>query len=434
MESLGFVFSVSAAAKPEEFPRKPLGLELSLNPVAMKGNMTANGQNGRVGDQPPDRELQPHRGPGVPGETAAAAQTVLLQGSEAAEVTDTPPHPPGQEPVGEEGRVEPPEDEQPPSLLKPSEEQAQHQLLPTALPLKQPLLAPSCAVVDHESVTLPAPAEHGSLDSSLQNTPSPPSSSTTELSAVDRAALQQPNPAALPAEQASAPGQAKGLDTPRRAPPGCCRRLSSTSQHHGSPESQRREETDEQRCRAALPDKADLKRLASKAASVGELASPQQSEPGSGTARWPEGLGGSVPVLPGSEAQATGLGKGCPVQWAPSPVAEGNSPHAVVRTTTPLHVAHVTEQDSSSRKQVALPLLETGRPLPTTALPPPLTLDPEEVEAPKSFQKPLNALKAPRPALSPKPKFPPQVAKSRSENSFLSGSAPLAKLPKSVTF
>ncbi|KFO91265.1 hypothetical protein N320_05956, partial [Buceros rhinoceros silvestris] len=63
-------FDLPPPAKPEEFPRKPLGLELSLNPVAVKGNMTANGQNGRVGDQPPDREPQPHRGPEVPGETA----------------------------------------------------------------------------------------------------------------------------------------------------------------------------------------------------------------------------------------------------------------------------------------------------------------------------------------------------------------------------
>ncbi|XP_030307114.1 USP6 N-terminal-like protein isoform X2 [Calypte anna] len=36
-------------AKPEEFPRKPLGLELSLNLVAVKSNVATSGQNGCVG-------------------------------------------------------------------------------------------------------------------------------------------------------------------------------------------------------------------------------------------------------------------------------------------------------------------------------------------------------------------------------------------------
>ncbi|XP_072721798.1 uncharacterized protein [Ciconia boyciana] len=438
-------FDLPPPAKPEEFPRKPLGLELSLNPVAVKGNVAANGQNGRVGEHPPDRELHPHRGPGAPGGmTAVEARTPTLQGSEAAEATDIHLHPPGRGPPGEEGWVEPTRDEQPPSLLKLSETQAHHHLLPMALHPKQPLLIPGRAMVDHESISLPTPAEHDSLDSSLQNTPSLSNSSTAELSAMDHV-VWQPHPAALPAgEQASSLCKEKALDARPHPLPGGWQRLSSTSQHNGSPKSECREEMAEKCCRAALPDKMDLKHLASKAASTGELTSLQQNRPGSApsTAHWPEGLGAlpthrlagsSVPILSSSKLEAVGLGEGCPFQRAPSPTVEGNSSYTIIKTTTPLHLAHATEQDFLNRKQVALPLLETGC-LPATSMPPPLPLDPEEADAQKSLQKPLNALKAPRPPLSPKPKLPPQVAKAHSENSFLSGSPPLAKLPKSVTF
>uniref|UniRef100_A0A8B9M597 USP6 N-terminal-like protein n=1 Tax=Accipiter nisus TaxID=211598 RepID=A0A8B9M597_9AVES len=439
-------FDLPPPAKPEEFPRKPLGLELSLNLVAMKGNVAANGQNGQVGEHPLDREPHPHRGPGVPGGTMVAeVRTPTLQRSEAAEATDVHLHPPGGRPPGEESQVEPTGNGQPPSLLKASETQGRHHLQPTALPLEQPLLTPSSTTVDHESVSLPTLANHESLDSSLQNMPSPPDSSTTELSATDHSVWQS-NPAALPAgEQASCLCKEKALEAPPYPQPGGWQQLSSTSQHNGSPESKRREETAEKRCRAALPDQTDLKRLASKAASTGELTSLQQNGPGNatGTVHWLEGLGvlpahglagGSVPILSGSESEAAGLGKGCPFQQVPSPTVEWNSPYTVIKTTTPLHLAHATEQDFSNRKQVALPLPETGRPLPATSMPPPLALDPEEVDVQKSLQKPLNTLKAPRPPLSPKPKLLPQVAKSHSENSFLSGSPALAKLPKSVTF
>ncbi|XP_014813158.1 PREDICTED: USP6 N-terminal-like protein [Calidris pugnax] len=434
-------FDLPPPAKPEEFPRKPLGLELSLNPVALKGNVAANGQNGQVGERHLDREPHPHRGPGAPGETMVVEErTPTLQG-EAAEATNINLHPPGEEPPGEEGRVEPTKDRQPPFLLKANETQAHHHLLPP----EQPVLVPSHAVVDHEPVSLPVPAKDGSSDSSLQNTPSPPDSSTAELSATDHA-VWQPNPAALTVEeQASSLCEEKALDAPPHPLPGSWQQLSSASQHDGSPESKHEEEMPKKRCRAVLLDKTDWKRLASKAASTGELANLQQNGPGSPTSPtcWPEGLGtspaqglagGSVPILSGGELEAEGLGEGCPFQQAPSPAVEGNSPYTIIKTTTPLHLAHATEQDFSNRKQVALPLLETGRPLPATPTAPPLAPDPEEVDAQKSLQKPLNALKAPRPPLSPKPKLPPQVAKSRSENSFLSGSPPLAKLPKSVTF
>ncbi|XP_064570676.1 USP6 N-terminal-like protein isoform X2 [Zonotrichia leucophrys gambelii] len=452
-------FDLPPPAKPEEFPRKPLGLELSLNPVAIKENTAANGQNGQVGERTPDREPQTDRVPGTPGGmTVVEARILTFQGSEAAEATNAPVS--GGRPPDEEGQVEPIMDGQPSSLLKASETQAQQHLLPTVLPPEQPLLAPGCAVVDH-GVSLHAPAAHSSLDSSLQNRPAPPDSSTAEPSATDQAAWQpnpsalpageqdqaawQPNPTALPAgEQASSLSRDTVLEAAPHPLPAGCQQLSQTSQSHGSPESERGEEAvDDRHCRAVLPDKMGLKRSASKAASTGELLSLQHNGLGSpaSTTRWPEAVlpahrqaGGSVPLLSSREPEAAGLAEGCPTQRAPSPVVEGNSPYVVIKTTTPLHLAHATEQDFLNRKQVALPLSETGHPLPTTSMPPPLMLDPEEAEVQKSLQKPLNALKAPRPPLSPKPKLPPQVAKSRSENSFLSGSPSLAKLPKSVTF
>uniref|UniRef100_A0A8C3BG05 USP6 N-terminal-like protein n=1 Tax=Cairina moschata TaxID=8855 RepID=A0A8C3BG05_CAIMO len=92
-------FDLPPPAKPEEFPRKPLGLELSLNPVAVKANAAANGQNGLLGERPPDREATqppPHRGPpgGTPTGTAVAARTPDQLGSDATEVADSRLHPP----------------------------------------------------------------------------------------------------------------------------------------------------------------------------------------------------------------------------------------------------------------------------------------------------------------------------------------------------
>lgn len=371
------------------------------------------------------------------------ARIPTFQGSEAAEATKVPVS--GGRPPDEEGQVEPIVDGQPSSLLKASETQAQQHLLPMVLLPEQPLLAPGCAVVGH-GVSLQAPAEHSSLDSSLQNRPAPPDSSTAELSATDQA-VWQPNPTAPPAgEQASCLSRDAVLEAAPHPLPASCQRLSRTSQSDGSPESEHMgEAVGDRHCRAVLPDKTSLKHSASKAASTGELLSLQHNGLGSatGTTRWPEAVGalpahrqagGSVPTLSSREPEAAGLAEGCPAQRAPSPLVEGNSPYVVIKTTTPLHLAHATEQDFLNRKQVALPLSETGHPLPTTSVLPPLTPDPEEAEVQKSLQKPLNALKAPRPPLSPKPKLTPQFAKSRSENSFLSGSPSLAKLPKSVTF
>ncbi|XP_009994746.1 PREDICTED: uncharacterized protein LOC104387661 [Chaetura pelagica] len=436
-------FDLPPPAKPEEFPRKPLGLKLSLNPVAVKGNVAANSQNGQVGEHSLDREPHPHRGPRTLG-GMMELKTPSLCGSEVSEATDIHLHPLSRGVLGEEGGVESTRDRQPQSLLKASETQGHHHFPPTVLPLEQLLLTPSHARMDHKSVSLPTPAEHGFLNSSFQNTSIPPNSSMSELSAMDHMAWQ-PNPAALPVgEQASSFCTENVLDAHPHPLSGSCQQLSSTLQHNGSPKSEDGDGKAKKHCRAALLDKTDLKHVTTKAASTGELTSLQQNGPGNATstAHWPEGLGmlpvhglagGSMPIIPGSELEPAGLGKGCPFHQVPSSRVLGNSPYTVIKTTTALYLAHATEQNSN-RMQVALPLPETGHPLPAPSMPPALALVPEEADAQKSLQKLLNALKAPQPTLSPSTTFLTRVAKSRSENSLLLGSSPLAKVPKSVTF
>ncbi|XP_030307111.1 uncharacterized protein LOC103530484 isoform X1 [Calypte anna] len=415
-------------AKPEEFPRKPLGLELSLNLVAVKSNVATSGQNGCVGEHSVDRDTPPHRGPGVL-EGMGEVKTPSLQGNEVAEATDIHLHPPD---GGLLGEAEPTGDGQPPSSLKASKPEAH---LPPALPLEQPLLPLSCAMMDDKSVSLPTPAEQSSLDSSLQNTSSsPPSLSAAELSAMDHVAWQ-PNLAALPGgEQAPSLCKERALDAPPPPLPGSWQQLPSTPQHGGSQESKGWDPVAEKHCRAALLDRRDLKRLTSKAASTGDLSSLGQARPGStlGSVHWAgHGLGGgSIPAWLGSDLGAAGLGQDCPFQQVPPHTVMENSPYSVLRTITPLQLAHAAEQDFSSSKQVALPLPETAQPLPATSVPPPLVLDPEEADGKKSLHKALNVLKVPWSVPSPHP----QVAKSSSDNSFLSGSPPRAKLPKSVTF
>nr|XP_026652003.1 USP6 N-terminal-like protein isoform X2 [Zonotrichia albicollis] len=118
-------FDLPPPAKPEEFPRKPLGLELSLNPVAIKENTAANGQNGQVGERTPDREPQTDRVPGTPGGmTVVEARILTFQGSEAAEATNAPVS--GGRPPDEEGQVEPIMDGQPSSLLKAGSSRLRH--------------------------------------------------------------------------------------------------------------------------------------------------------------------------------------------------------------------------------------------------------------------------------------------------------------------
>ncbi|XP_064369267.1 USP6 N-terminal-like protein isoform X2 [Dromaius novaehollandiae] len=557
-------FDLPPPAKPEEFPRKPLGLELSLNLVAVKANIAANSQNGVVGEHHPDRDAtqpSPNKSPGAPGEMAPDASTALtgrtpdLQHSDPAEVADTHLHPPKSQDkeqplegdqVGSPRKAASEIPPQQPSLLKASEMQtfpesrddasasrdlvshgsprikpgrcqgeqqenkppatadntnkaagsgvarspALRRVLP-ALPAKGcsasdadargqalqaglPVLNHSHALAERESpsqtLSLPTSAEHSSLDSSLQNVPSPPDSSTTtpsvdlpagevlplpeQLSNMDHSA-GQPNLAAcsLPEGQQAPPlCKEKALDAlPVPLPDG---RLSNTSQYDNFPESEYRENmaysrgaNTEKRCRVMQLNKTDFRHLVPKSASVGELANLQQNgpgrvdtaeQPGLGSAAFnafpPQRLsGGSVPILSGSDSGTAGLAEGGRFPM-PSPTTERkNSPYAVIKTSTPLHVAHATEQDFLNRKQVALPLPEAGHPPGATSAPP-AAEDLEAAAAQKGIQKPLNALRAPRPPLSPKPKLPPKVTKSHSENNFSSGSLPLAQLPKSVTF
>ncbi|RMC00244.1 hypothetical protein DUI87_22849 [Hirundo rustica rustica] len=315
-------FDLPPPAKPEEFPRKPLGLELSLNPVAIKENAAANGQNGRVSEHTPDREPHSHGVPGAPGGmTVVEARIPTFQGSEAAEATNVLV--PGGRPSDEEDQVEPIVDRQPSSLPKASETQAQQHLLPMVLLPEQPLLAPGCAVVGH-GVSRQAPAEYSSLDSSLQDRPAPPVSSTAELSAPDQAAWQ-PNPSAPPAEE-QAPSLSRDavLEAAPHPVPASCQQLSCTSHSDGSPESEHGEEAgDDRHRRAVLPDQPGLKRSTSKAASTGELLSLQHNGLGSATGptRWPEAVGalpthrqagGSVPVLSRREPEAAGWPRAAP--------------------------------------------------------------------------------------------------------------------------
>ncbi|XP_009672661.2 USP6 N-terminal-like protein [Struthio camelus] len=567
-------FDLPPPAKPEEFPRKPLGLELSLNFVAVKANMAANSQNGVVGEHHPDRDAMqppPNKSPGTPGETATDTSTAVtgrtpdLQRSELAEATDAhlrPAKSQDEEQPLEDAQVGSPRKAaseilpQQQSLLKASETQSfpksqddvsesrdlvslkspwikpgkcqggqqenkplttadntnkgadpaaaqspsLHRVSP-ALPAKGrsardadargqalqanlPVLNHSHALADRESPSqtpsLPTPAEHSSLDCSLQNLPSPPDSSTTtssvdlpagevlplpeQLSNMDHS-VRQPNPAAcnLPeGQQASPLCKEKALEALPVPLPDGRQQLSNTSQYDNFPEREYRENTAylqgasaKKRCRAMQLNKTDFGHLVPKAASVGELANLQQNGPGStDAADQPGGLGsaafnvfplqrlsgGSVPILSGSDSGTAGLAEGGHFQLMPSPTTERkNNPYTVIKTTTPLHVAHATEQDFLNRKQVALPLPEAGRRLgATSAAPgggaPPAAEDLEAVAAQKDIQKSLNALRAARPPLSPKPILPLKVTKSHSENNFNSGSPPLAQLPKSVTF
>uniref|UniRef100_A0A8B9UW38 Rab-GAP TBC domain-containing protein n=1 Tax=Anas zonorhyncha TaxID=75864 RepID=A0A8B9UW38_9AVES len=442
-------FDLPPPAKPEEFPRKPLGLELSLNPVAVKANAAANGQNGLLGERPPDRETTqppPHREPpgGTPTGTAGAARTPDQLGSDATEAAARLLHPPRCY-----GEVKAPEDvqqqqpppprseapafpasqeaaavsEEPASHGNPRRPRGEHEESPVLLAAGRRSRAASPArpagpqpPPQHESPG-PASSPHGSVDLhdpsiSSGTVPAGEALAAEQLSNAD-SSPRRPNPAAhgLPeVEQASSPhGEEEEALAAFPPPP--------PAQDLDFPEA-------EQPCGAALLTQTDLRSPVPKSASTGELASLQQ---GAGAA---EGLGPAPHRQSGGSTPLLAETPGHPFQRG----AEGNSPYAVVKTTTPLHVAHATEQDLWNRKQVAMPLPEAGRPLAATSLLPPAASVLGAAAAQECAPKPFNALKAPRPPLSPKPKLSPQVAKSLSENSFGSASPPPAKLPKSVTF
>nr|XP_047915663.1 USP6 N-terminal-like protein [Anser cygnoides]XP_047915664.1 USP6 N-terminal-like protein [Anser cygnoides]XP_047915665.1 USP6 N-terminal-like protein [Anser cygnoides]XP_047915666.1 USP6 N-terminal-like protein [Anser cygnoides]XP_047915667.1 USP6 N-terminal-like protein [Anser cygnoides]XP_047915668.1 USP6 N-terminal-like protein [Anser cygnoides]XP_047915669.1 USP6 N-terminal-like protein [Anser cygnoides]XP_047915670.1 USP6 N-terminal-like protein [Anser cygnoides]XP_047915671.1 USP6 len=444
-------FDLPPPAKPEEFPRKPLGLELSLNPVAVKANAAANGQNGLLGERPPDRDATqppPHRGPpgGTATGTAVAARTPEQLGSDATEAADgrlhpprcdgeveapeavqqQPPPPRGEAPAFPTGQEAAAVSGEPASHGNPRRPRGEHEESPVLLAAGRTSRAASPAqpggpqpLPQRESPS-PAPSPHGSVDSlhdpsaSSGTAPAGEALAPEQLSNTD-SSPRRPDPAArgLPeVEQASSPRGEEEEAVDALPPP-------LPAQHEDFPKAEQ--------CGAVLLTQTDSRSSVPKSASTGELASLQQgagAAEGLGSAAHPPHRqpGGSVPLL----AETPGH----PFQRG----TEGNSPYAVVKTTTPLHVAHATEQDLLNRKQVALPLPEAGRPLAATSQLPPAASAPAAAAAQEGAQKPFNALKAPRPPLSPKPKLSLQVAKSLSENSFGSASPPPTKLPKSVTF
>ncbi|OXB73790.1 UNVERIFIED_CONTAM: hypothetical protein H355_010336 [Colinus virginianus] len=269
-------FDLPPPAKPDEFPRRPLGLELSLNPTALKANAAANGQNGVLGEHPSDRgTTQP------PSHQETASRTPDVPGSQRI------PQSKGQQT----------EDVAQQQTPKPSEVQAFTASLQDAAGSGEPTLHTGHQVEleEHHEPPSPTISPCGSVGSFHPASNAPASS--------------------LHGEEATAP-------------------------HRDSPE---------------------------------EALLPKLS-------------GSSTPVL--SESVAA---------------ARGNSLHAVVKTTTRLHLAHVTDQDLANRRQVALPWPEAAHPLAATSLLPPAASDAE-------------------------------VSKSLSENSFSPGSLPPAQLPKSVTF
>ncbi|XP_062973147.1 USP6 N-terminal-like protein [Elgaria multicarinata webbii] len=198
-----------------------------------------------------------------------------------------------------------------------------------------------------------------------------------------------------------------------------------------------------------------LKRTMPKSASVGEMDNLQRQtwemvdlvqqpkrlgQPTSFTTlSHPKRLsgGGSVPVLSEPDCDVLLLSEGFHARPTSSPVLqEQHSPFRIVKTTTPLHLAHATEQDFLSQKQVALPLPEAAdHDAAGSDKLVPAAVEAEEGEAASDcLPKSINALGG-SPALQrPKPKLPPKVFKTYSDNHFYLGCPPMPKMSKSVTF
>ncbi|KAH1172187.1 uncharacterized protein LOC123369505 [Mauremys mutica] len=203
---------------------------------------------------------------------------------------------------------------------------------------------------------------------------------------------------------------------------------------------------------SAVPqNKPDLKSSVPKSASVGEIADLGMHSEGSiDPAKQTLGLGhpvfnslphqrlsggsGSVPILSMLDSGAVQLAEGLHDRHLSSPALQGQStPYKIVKTTTPLHVAHATEQDLNQKK-MALPLQEGSRHVGAALTAADGGAELEVVAANQCAQKSLNALREPRPCLAPKPKIPPKVAKAHSENSFYPGCPSTMQMSKSVTF
>ncbi|XP_077177442.1 uncharacterized protein LOC143829841 [Paroedura picta] len=151
---------------------------------------------------------------------------------------------------------------------------------------------------------------------------------------------------------------------------------------------------------------------------------PHQKRPSSG---------GSMPIL--SELVSGGpllLEDFCARPTSSPELQEQYSPFRIVKTTTPLHLAHATEQNFCNKKQMALPLPESS-PLDAAdreAPVPPIG----EVIASDSLQKSLNVLSDLPAPQRPKPKLPLKIVKTNSDNNFCRGCPPMAQMSKSVTF
>lgn len=146
--------------------------------------------------------------------------------------------------------------------------------------------------------------------------------------------------------------------------------------------------------------------------------------------------GGSVPILSELDSGALLLSEGFCARPSSSPtLQEQHSPFQIVKTTTPLHLAHATEQGYLSEKQVALPLLEASQQDVTagTQLPCPV-VKAEGGTASDWGQKSLNTLGGSSAMKRPKPKVPPKVFKTHSDNNFYPSCPPMVQMSKSVTF
>ncbi|XP_019375362.1 PREDICTED: USP6 N-terminal-like protein [Gavialis gangeticus] len=334
--------------------------------------------------------------------------------------------------------------------------------------------------------SLPSLTEQSSLESTIPNVPSPQDTSTTTSSVDIPEGVAPPSleeqpwppcpelfppseqdlaPQALP-EEAQAPlmGMEKTLVTLPLPLLDGRRRPSNVSQYDNFPEWESREDkpsgqaSSMEKLSGIMPhEKLDLKCSVPKSASVGEIADLQRHAHGCGdSTQQPLGLGcsafnslphqrpsgssGSVPVLPTLGPRVVQLAEGLHSHHMSSPtLKEQNSPYKIVKTTTPLHLAHATEQDCLNRKRMALPLQEASPRVAAAsraddggALPP--TAELKAVAAKKTVQTAVNALRDPRPPLSPKPKIPPKIAKTHSENSFHLPPWPPAQMSKSESF
>ncbi|XP_060118100.1 uncharacterized protein LOC132589394 [Heteronotia binoei] len=197
-----------------------------------------------------------------------------------------------------------------------------------------------------------------------------------------------------------------------------------------------------------------LKCTVHKSASVGELENLQRQTGGQvDLVQQPGGLdqplsfnilprqkrlssGASVPILSELDSGGLLLSEDFCARPTSSPELQAQySPFRIVKTSTPLHLAHATEQDFYNKKQMALPLPESSHleaadgenPIPPVG-------EAESGTASDSLQKSLNVLSDSPAPQRPKPKLPLKIVKTHSDNNFYLGCPPVVQMSKSVTF